>query len=128
MGHLQVVLEAASGVMSLAAAAEVGRRRIRGRGRRRVGGGGGGMGRVVVVEIILRLPHVLPELLLLEIGVVSGGADQVCGGGSDLGPVDLVGLVAEGGFGCAGHHFGAGEELGGFRMRLVALRMIRVHG
>ena len=40
----------------------------------RTGGGGGGMRRLVLVEISLSLPHILPKALLLQLPIVGSSA------------------------------------------------------
>lgn len=79
---------------------------------------------MVLVEVILRLPDVLPQLPFLELRVVRSRAEDVAGGAGDLGLVDLVGLVVERRLGRVGHYFGTGEELGWFWVSLVALRAV----
>lgn len=63
------------------------------------------------MEVSLGLLHVLAVALLLELAVVAGGVEDVGGGSGDPGPVDLVGLVAEGVPGGLRHDLGAGHEL-----------------
>lgn len=93
------------------------------------GGGGGGVGGPVLVEVALGLLHVLAEALLLELAVVAGGVEEVGGGPGDPGPVDLVGLVAEGGLGGLRHELGAGHEVAGVgRLVGVGMRGGRVVG
>lgn len=81
------------------------------------------MGRMVLMQILLRLVDVLPELPLFELGVVGCGAEQVGGSSRDLRLVEFAGIVAERGLGGAGHHLGAGEELGGTWLRPVAVAL-----
>ncbi|KAF7809062.1 uncharacterized protein G2W53_035805 [Senna tora] len=66
----------------------------------------------VVVEIILGLVDVLPDALLLEFSVLTRRLQKIAGGVSDLGFVDFVRFVAEGGLGRLSHQLGAGEKLG----------------
>lgn len=89
---------------------------------------------MVLVEIILSFVNILSKLLLLELSIMRGGAEQVSSSIGDLSLVDLFGVMVEGGLGSICHHLGTGEEifwgrLGpvGVRAGLVAVARAGIH-